>query len=165
MSQCHNMCSKCLPSADTNKRRRLRHSSADLSLRHCRPSVNQSLLPLAHILHLWLVHLLLHTSPDLVINWVQSWVIARPQIWTNESGCLSGKQGIVSPMLCPAERLTIHWQLSGRQKASPAATHHGSRCHAPWHPAQLLAYKPHPLPQQQHVDWFPTLALFQIKYT
>jgi len=44
------------------------------------PDINQSLSQLVHVLHLFLVHLILHHSPNLVIYWVEIWAIQRPQI-------------------------------------------------------------------------------------
>lgn len=67
--QCHNMCSRCLPSANTHKRRRLRHLSTQ-PCQHCtyniadRASVNRCFSS-----HKSFIDKLYQLDP--VINWVQ----------------------------------------------------------------------------------------------
>ena len=90
--KCHIMCSKCLPSVDTHKRRCSRHSSTTLSTTSC-DIADQASINLCFSSHTSFIGDLYTCS----CNWscsqlgldLDCW---GPKIWTNESGCLSRKQ-------------------------------------------------------------------------
>ena len=44
------------------------------------PDLNQSLSQLVNVLHFFLLDAILHHSTNLVIYWVETWAIRRPQI-------------------------------------------------------------------------------------
>jgi len=56
------------------------------------PDINQSLFECVNIVDATFVHMLLHYTPDLVVDWVQVRTVRWPQIRSDEVGCLALQQ-------------------------------------------------------------------------
>ena len=65
------------------------NSHFDSRLFKATPNFIQSLLQFVDGVDFPLVYTTLHDSPDLVINWIETWTVWRSQIWGNEVWCFS----------------------------------------------------------------------------
>jgi len=79
-----NKCSKCCPSALMHALSCFLQLLVAASITFCCNNFNEALLQLIDTLYTTFIYFLLHTTPDLIIHWIQVWAVWWPEIRTNE---------------------------------------------------------------------------------
>ena len=91
----YNVCSMCPPFAQTQALSLLRHWSTAILTVDC-SGPHQSLLQFVDGVDFPLVYTTLRDITDLVINWIETWTVWRPQIWRKKSGVSRHRTSTVS---------------------------------------------------------------------